>query len=104
MDWTGWVIAIANLVLVIFIFLQVKHTYRPILTTKILSREKGVKDGPAVLEYGDLYSVVSNVSPNLASNIRIKYRFSRAGKGLLQIRRTLKYLNPNEATSEVGWN
>jgi len=100
MDWIEWVIVIINLVLITFIFLQVKHIYRPILSIKILSREKDVKEGPDVLEYGDLYSVVSNVSPNPASNIKIKYEFSWAEKRLLQIRRSLKYLNPNEATRE----
>jgi len=100
MEWTEWVIAIVNIVLVIFVFLQVKHTYRPILMTKILSREKNVKDDPNVLEYGDLYSVVSNASPNLASNIKVEYTFLRTGKKLLQIRRRLSYLSPNEATRE----
>ena len=100
MDWTEWIIAIVNIVLVAFVFLQVKHTYRPILTTKILSREKNVKDDPSVLEYGDLYSVVSNASPNLASKIKVEYTFLRAGKKLLQISRNLSYLSPNEATRE----
>ena len=100
MNWVEWVIVIINLVLITFIFLQVKHIYRPILSIKILSREKGVKEGPDVLEYGDLYSVISNISVNPASSIRIKYEFSRTGKRLLQIRRSLKYLNPNEATRE----
>ena len=100
MDWTEWIIAIVNIVLVAFVFLQVKHTYRPILTTKILSREKSVKDDPSVLEYGDLYSVVSNVSPNLASTIKIEYTFLRAGEKLLKTRRILSYLSPSEATRE----
>jgi hypothetical protein len=100
MDWTEWIIAIVNIFLVAFVFLQVKHTYRPILTTKILSRDKSVKDNPSVLEYGDLYSVVSNASPNLASKIKVEYTFLRAGKNILQIRRSLSYLSPNEATRE----
>jgi hypothetical protein len=100
MEWTEWVIAIVNIILVIFVFLQVKHTYRPILTTKILSRDKNVDDKPSVLEYGDLYSVVSNTSPNLASKIKVEYTFFRAGKKLLQIRRNLSYLSPNEASRE----
>jgi len=100
MEWTEWVIAVINIVLVVFVFLQVRHTYRPILTIKILSREKGVKGSPEVLEYGDLYSVVTNVSPNLAAKLKIEYTFLRAGKKLLQARRTLSYLSPNEATRE----
>lgn len=100
MNWTEWVIIIVNLLLITFIFLQVKHIYRPILSIKILSREKDVKESPGVLEHGDLYSVISNVSPNPASNIQIRYEFSRAGKRLLQIRKSLRYLNPNEATRE----
>lgn len=100
MEWTEWVIAIVNIVLVIFVFLQVKHAYRPILTTKILSREKGVKGDPSVLESGELYSVVSNVSPNLASNVSIEYTFLQTEKKLLQVHRTLSYLSPNEATRE----
>lgn len=100
MEWTEWVIAIVNIVLVAFVFLQVKHTYRPILMTKILSRDKDVDDNPSVLEYGDLYSVVSNASPNMASKIKVEYTFLRAGKIILQIRRSLSYLSPNEATRE----
>ncbi len=100
MNLTEWIIVIINLALITFIFLQVKHIYRPILSIKILSREKDVKEGPNVLEYGDLYSVISNISANPASNIRIKYEFSRTGKRLLLIRRSLEYLNPNEATRE----
>jgi len=100
MEWTEWIIAIVNIILVAFVFLQVKHTYRPILTTKILSREKDVKDDPSVLEYGDLYSVVSNASPNLASKIKVEYTFLQTGEKLLQIRRNLSYLSPNEATRE----
>lgn len=100
MDWTEWIIAIVNIFLVAFVFLQVKHTYRPILTTKILSREKDVKDDPSVLEYGDLYSVVSNASPNLASKIKVEYTFLQTGEKLLQIRRNLSYLSPDEATRE----
>ena len=100
MEWTEWVIAIVNIVLVMFVFLQVKHTYRPILMTKVLSRDKDVDDNPSVLEYGDLYSVVSNASPNLASKIKVEYTFLRAGKKLLQISRNISYLSPNEATRE----
>lgn len=100
MNWAEWIIIIINLVLITFIFLQVIHIYRPILSIKILSRGKGVKEGPEVLEYGELYSVISNISPNPASRIRIKYEFSQTGKRLLQIRRSLNYLNPNEATRE----
>ena len=100
MEWTEWIIAIVNIVLVIFVFLQVKHTYRPILMTKILSRDKDVDDNPSVLEYGDLYSVVGNASPNLASRIKVEYTFFRARVKLLQIHRNLSYLSPNEATRE----
>ena len=100
MNWAEWVLIIINLVLITFIFLQVKHIYRPILSIKILSREKGVKEGPDVLEYGELYSVISNVSTNPASSIKIRYEFSRTGKRLLEIRKSLSYLNPNEATRE----
>lgn len=100
MEWTDWVIIIVNVALVTLVFLQVKHTYRPVLTTKILSREKDIKDNPDVLEYGELYSVVSNLSPNLASHIKVKYVFLRAGEKLLQTHKSLSYLNPNEATRE----
>jgi|GEM_PF-6223598 len=100
MNWAEWILIIINLVLITFIFLQVKHIYRPILSIKILSREKGVQEGPDVLEYGELYSVISNISVNPASSIKIKYEFSTTRNGLLKIRKSLSYLNPNEATRE----
>lgn len=100
MEWTEWIIVAVNIFLVVFVFLQVRQSYQPIISTKIVSREKDVNDHPSVLEYGDLYSIVSNDSTNLASNIRIEYIFYMEDKKLLRTRRNLRYLGVHEAMRE----
>jgi len=35
MNWAEWILIIINLVLITFIFLQVKHIYRPIVSDKV---------------------------------------------------------------------
>jgi hypothetical protein len=90
----------ANLLLISFIYRQVRHVYRPVLTTKVISRNQSVNSVPGVLKPGILYLSISNISNNLASNLRIRYDLSLENKKIIEENRVLKYLNPGEATKE----
>lgn len=94
-------IVVANLLLVFFIYKQVRFAHKPIITTKIISREKDVGAKADVLEVGVLYLVVSNVSKNMASNLRIHWEFLLKNKKLAEENKFLKYLNSREAMKEV---
>ena len=91
---------LANLVLITFIYRQVRHLYKPTITIKVIHREKDVEERPSVLEYGDLYLVISNVSKNPAKNLTIHYEFLLANTKITEVNKTLTYLNPGEATRE----
>lgn len=93
-------IVVANLLLVFFIYKQVRLVHKPIITIKIISRGKDVDATASVLESGELYLVVSNVSNNLASNLRIHYDFLLEDKKITEVNKVLKYLNPREAIRE----
>ncbi len=91
----------ANIVLIYFIFRQVRHIYRPVITTKVVSREASVDEKPTVLVSGDSYLVVSNVSTNQATNLRIDYEFSLRNRRIAKLDKTLRYLNPKESAKEL---
>ncbi|MBA7479492.1 hypothetical protein ES707_22297 [subsurface metagenome] len=94
-------VLVVNLVLISFIYRQVRHIYRPIVTTKVISSEGSVDRTPSVLESGDLYLVVSNVSNNQAKNLKIGCEFWLGGEKIAQVNKLLRYLNPREATKEL---
>ncbi|MCD6230333.1 MAG: hypothetical protein J7J88_00380 [Dehalococcoidia bacterium] len=54
----------ANLALIYFVFRQVRHIYRPVITTKVVLREQGVDATPTVLVSRGPYLVVSNELTN----------------------------------------
>ena len=93
-------VLVANLSLIYFVFRQVRHIYRPIITTKVVSREATVDETPTVLIAGDPYLVVSNVSTNQATNLRIGYEFRLGDRRIARLNKPLRYLNPKEATKE----
>ncbi len=68
---------------------------------KVLSMNKTIKDSPDVLEFGTLYLTVSNVSKNVATDIKINYQFyfRNPNNKLNPIKnqKKLNYLNPNES-------
>lgn len=103
-DIFGWVMAVANVILILIIFAQFREQKRPIITTKIIEHEKKIKNGtkaiPQILERGDsgLYLVVSNISNNVAFKMKIDYEFLLGGEKLADVSEKLDYLNPNEAT------
>jgi len=93
-------VLILNVFLIYFIYRQFRHLYKPIITIKVVSREKDMEERPSVLEYGDLYLVISNVSKNQARRLAIHYEFLLGNAKIAQINKTLSYLNPGEATRE----
>ena len=93
-------ILLVNVLLIYFISRQVRHLYRPIITIKVLRREKHVEASPNVLESGDLYLVISNVSKNPAEKLKIQYAFLLENRKVTQVNKALRYLNPGEATRE----
>lgn len=94
-------IVAANLFLVYFIYKQVRLAYKPIITTKIISREKSVDATASILEAGVLYLVISNASNNPASNLRIHYDFLLEDEKITEVNKVLRYLNPGEAIKEL---
>ncbi len=104
-DVLNTVLVLANLVLIYFVFRQVRLAYKPLITTAVISGEKARKDvfiRPDVLESGVLYLVVSNISKNTASNMKIRCEISLKGKDekLDEEDKALDYLNPGETTAE----
>lgn len=91
----------ANLLLVLVICKQVRLAHKPIITTKVISREKDVDATASVLETGVLYLVISNVSNNIASNLRIHWDFLLGNEKITGVSKVLKYLNPGEAVKEL---
>lgn len=106
-DIFGWVMAVANVILICLIYAQYREQKKPIITTKIVPDEKRIKNGakaiPRTLEKGDiaLYLIVSNISNNLASNVKINYEFLLNGEKLAEVSKELDYLNPCEATDMI---
>jgi hypothetical protein len=89
-----------NVALIYFIYRQVRHIYRPIITIKVIERKKDVQERPSVLEFGDLYLAISNVAKNPAEKLKIQYGFFLKNRKITEINKTLRYLNPGEATKE----
>ena len=90
-----------NILLICLIYRQVRHMYRPVITTKVISHEASVEDTPTTLVSGDPCLVVSNASPNQATNLRIGYEFWLKDRRIARVERTLGYLNPKEAIKEL---
>jgi len=105
-DIFGWVMAVANVILICLIYAQFRRQKKPIVTTKIISAETMARNGagakPNILEAGEVrYLFVSNISNNVASDVKIDYEFLLDGEKLAQVSEKLDYLNPNEATRMI---
>ena len=97
-DYSNTIIAIVNIILVIFIFLQLRDSRKPIITTKIISGNKEVTDRADVLESDKQYIVINNKSKNIAKSLEIKYKFN-FDSGFREVKQDiLSHLNPEEAT------
>ena len=97
-NYSNTIIAIVNIILVIFIFLQLRDSRKPIITTKIISGNKEVTDRSDVLESDKQYIVTNNESKNIAKSLEIKYQFN-FDSGFREVEKVfLSHLNPEEAT------
>jgi len=92
---------VVNLLLICLIYRQVRHIYRPVITTKIISHEANVEDTPTTLVSGEPCLVVRDESTNPATNLRINYEFWLKDRRIARAERTLGYLNPKEAIKEL---
>jgi len=92
------IIAVFNVILISFIFLQLRDSRKPLIVTKIISKNKEVTDQPDVLEAGTLYLAITNASANIAKAIGIEYQFNFDGHSILKKEKMLSHLNPKEAT------
>jgi hypothetical protein len=90
--------AVFNVILISFIFLQLRDSRKPLIITKIISKDKEVTDRPDVLEAGTLYLAITNASNNIAKDIDIEYQFNFNGHSILKKENMLSHLNPKEAT------
>ncbi len=99
-NYANIIIAVVNLVLVAFVFLQIRDSRKPIISINVLSRDKEPTDRQSVLESGDLYVIISNYSKNTARSLdidcqlKIKDKFTTGNDK----NKKLDYLNPGEAT------
>lgn len=97
-NYSSSIIVVINAVLIYIIYLQLRDSRKPILTTKIIGRDKDVTDRADVLESGTLYLVVTNESKNTARSINIEYQFNFGNHSITVKEKKLSYLNPKEAT------
>lgn len=105
-SYSNVIMAVFNVILITFIFLQLRDSRKPIITTKIISRDKEVTDRPDVLEAGTLYFAITNDSNNIAKAIDVEYQFNFDGHSIPKKEKMLSHLNPKEATKillKSGW-
>ena len=99
--YSNLIMSIVNVILVTLIYLQIRDSRKPLITMKVLSMNKTINDSPDVLEFGTLYLTVSNVSKNVATDIKINYQFyfrnSNNKLNPIKNQKKLNYLNPNES-------
>ncbi len=100
-NYSNSIIAFFNIILIYFVFLELRDARKPIITTKIISRDKEIMDRPGVLESGNLYLAIINNSKNIAQSINIEYKFNFNGRSVNIKEKELSHLNPEEATSIV---
>lgn len=97
-NYSDSIIATVNIILVIFVFLQLRDARKPVISTSVISRNKKVTDRPDVLESDTQYLVVFNDSKNIARFIDINYQFNFDGHSINVKEKNLSHLNPKEAT------
>lgn len=105
-NYSNVIMAVVNLILISFIFLQLRDSRKPLIITKIISRDKEVTDRPDVLEEGTLYLAITNDSNNIARAIDIEYQFNFNSHSIPKKEKMLSHLNPKEATKIIlkrGW-
>ena len=98
-DYSNSIIAFINMILIYFVFIQLRDARKPIITTKIIPREKDVIDRPYVLESGILYLVIANNSKNITHSLSVEYQFKFEGHSIKVKEKGLSHLNPEEAAT-----
>lgn len=97
--YSNTITVIANIILIVFIFHQLRDARKPIIITKIISRDKEITERPDVLESGNLYLAIINDSKNIAQSINIEYEFIFNSHSVKVKEKELSHLNPEEGTS-----
>ncbi len=97
-SYSSVIMAVFNVILISFIFFQLRDSRKPLIITKIIPRDKEVTDRPDVLEAGTLYLAITNDSNNIARDISIECKFNFNGNSVPKKEKMLSHLNPKEAT------
>lgn len=97
-SYSSVIMAVFNVILISFIFLQLRDSRKPLIVTKIISQHKEITDRPDVLETGTLYIGITNDSNNIAKDLDIEYKFNFDGYSVYKKEKMLSHLNPKEAT------
>jgi hypothetical protein len=100
-NYSNSIIAFFNIILIYFVFLQLRDARKPIIITGIISGDKEITERPDVLESGKLYLEIINDSKNIAQAINIEYKFNFNGRSVNVKEKDLSHLNPEEATSII---
>lgn len=91
------IMALVNVILVIFIYLQFRDSRMPNLTTEIVSYDGNVRKNASVLETGTLYLILTNKSKNVAKKVNIKFIFRFKGIEHKSEKKVLSHLNGGES-------
>lgn len=89
------IIALANIIFIIFYYLQLRETKKPVLSTKFIGAEKDNGSRQEILEHLPQYLYLDNLSNNKIKNLIVKGAFS-FGKNKFNILRKIDYINPYE--------
>ena len=100
-DYANTIVAIVNIILVIFVLIQIRDSRKPVIFTRILSRDQGIENKPDVLVTDTHYLTILNRSKNLARSLDISYQFTFNGQSVDVHEKKLHHLNPDEATKVV---
>jgi len=104
------VVAIVNIILVLFVFLQIRDSRKPIVTTGLVSTEKITRlfgsdnaakkfwDDANVLEAGYLAFFIRNDSTNRVNKLDVLFNFQFGKEKFEYHEPRLSHLNPQEAT------
>lgn len=92
------ILAAVNIVLVYFVFIQIREGRKPIISTKILPRGTDLASNSDVMVVGFPYVGVLNESNNVAKSIDVDYIFRFNDTEIAHKEPRLSHLNPYEGT------
>ena len=91
----NFAIASANIIFIVFYYLQLRESRKAIIITKFLSERKEGDSKEEILEILPQYLYVENISKNKIKKLRVNGTFLFDNKRLT-IEKKLDYLNPHE--------